>query len=433
MHLRVLAAIALVAVTPTSLAHADDEPLPAAAQQAPEPPQRKPRWVRIALGTLGLTAIGQAWYWRGGAATNADDRAFDSAGSALWAKATGNGFRWDGDGFDTNALKHPLFGFASYALARENGLGVAGSLVYASVTSFAWETLGEIREYASYNDLLVTSPAGIPTGETLHMMLHERRGREITVRLGAGEHSEPGSSTSFAVVGASGSTGVLGHTRAHWSAEMPYDDAGQRGLMIAAQTDFPITTRDNTHLYLGTVFDYRRRIERMNQAWELHSMVKAGPGVALELAPGDARIVIAAEAMVETGPQSSRAFARWREDHPTEYVRSSLQLNPHGYYHAVGAGGRLHVDASFGPLRARALASIAAYRAIGGTDQFEEMVTARPALVDVEQHLASEITATYSRLSVGLELSAWRFVGWAGNARTTTQYQDVTVRTGVSF
>src|SRR5690242_1480047 len=114
-------AIVLALVVTTTAAHADD--LAITARVEPRPTRH---WLRLSLETTGLMAVGQAWYWRHGASTNSGDWALPFTWSTIERKLTGDGFRFDGDGFVTNTIGHPVFGAASYVLARETGFGRLG-------------------------------------------------------------------------------------------------------------------------------------------------------------------------------------------------------------------------------------------------------------------------------------------------------------------
>src|SRR6516225_1185338 len=119
--MRTMLALLLALSTP---AHAEDD--------TPRIPRK---YKLLAIETLGLAGLGQAWYYRHGASTNSGDWSLPGDWSAIRSKFSGDGIRFDVDGFDTNAMGHPIFGTTSYLLAREDGFGIAGSFAYASALS----------------------------------------------------------------------------------------------------------------------------------------------------------------------------------------------------------------------------------------------------------------------------------------------------------
>src|SRR5690349_15066803 len=83
---------------------------------------------RMLLEIAGIAGIGEAYYYRGDGRASADDWQLPGNPSALGDKLTGDGIRFDSNGFATNAFKHPiLFGAAVHVLARENGYSLAES------------------------------------------------------------------------------------------------------------------------------------------------------------------------------------------------------------------------------------------------------------------------------------------------------------------
>jgi hypothetical protein len=80
-------------------------------------------------------------------------------------KLLGAGFELDINGLNTNFVGHPLGGSMYYTMARSNRLNVAESTAFAIGGSLLWELFGEVREYISINDMIVTPLAGLAIAE----------------------------------------------------------------------------------------------------------------------------------------------------------------------------------------------------------------------------------------------------------------------------
>src|SRR6185295_4127945 len=87
---------------------------------------------------------------------------------------------FDNNKFPTNWVTHPIAGWLYYTVPRSNRLSVQESFAFALASSTFWEFLGEIREQASVNDMIVTPVSGLPIGESLvqlgALMQRSRRG-----------------------------------------------------------------------------------------------------------------------------------------------------------------------------------------------------------------------------------------------------------------
>lgn len=126
------------------------------------PEQTSPHYLRAALEELGVLAIGTAQYW---SARHANRRDWDYP---RWSdRFTFDSIRFDNNTHATNNLLHPFGGAAYYGVARVNGVGVGLSIVYAQLSSAAWEWGLEWREKVSINDMIVTTAAGTAAGEFL--------------------------------------------------------------------------------------------------------------------------------------------------------------------------------------------------------------------------------------------------------------------------
>lgn len=99
---------------------------------------------------------------------------------------------WDGDYMYTNTIEHPYHGSVYYLTARENGLGIGTSSIFAIGGSLVWELIGE-AERPSYNDIITTPIGGVTLGEPLHRLSQaiiddrarglERVGRELLATI----------------------------------------------------------------------------------------------------------------------------------------------------------------------------------------------------------------------------------------------------------
>ncbi len=100
----------------------------------------------------------------------------------LWGAAS-----FDDNRFDTNWLTHPFAGFFYYSVARSNRLGVFPSLAISVASSALWETIGELREQAAINDMIVTPGTALPLGESaLQLGSFFQRGRPTALLTALG-------------------------------------------------------------------------------------------------------------------------------------------------------------------------------------------------------------------------------------------------------
>jgi hypothetical protein len=82
-------------------------------------------------------------------------------------KLLGQGLELDINGLNTNFVGHPSGGSMYYIMARSNQLNIAESEAFAIGGSLLWELFGEVREYISINDMIVTPLAGVAIAEPL--------------------------------------------------------------------------------------------------------------------------------------------------------------------------------------------------------------------------------------------------------------------------
>lgn len=85
-------------------------------------------------------------------------------------KLGGDAQSFDINRFNTNFVGHPIGGSLYYTAARSNRLSVWEGFAWAFTGSLLWEYIGEITEKPSYNDMIVTSWAGIANGEVLNQL-----------------------------------------------------------------------------------------------------------------------------------------------------------------------------------------------------------------------------------------------------------------------
>lgn len=121
---------------------------------------RHPKYFVAALEQLAVLGAGTAYYWIR-PSLNRVDWDFPSPTTRLrYLEAA-----FDNNKFKTNHVLHPVAGSAYYALARENELSPWASAAYAAGSSAFFEFVLEWLEKVSYNDLIFTPAAGVPTGE----------------------------------------------------------------------------------------------------------------------------------------------------------------------------------------------------------------------------------------------------------------------------
>lgn len=151
---------------PAAGAAAEDQERP--HKQAVSPP--KAHGVRMALEALAVTGGGAVWYW-----ARTDLQRQDWELSWDWDswkyKLTDPGsLRFDTNGFNYNAIDHPMAGTADYQIARANGLGAGGATLFAFGAGLLWEYAVEFKELPSINDIIVNGGAGVAVGEPLRQV-----------------------------------------------------------------------------------------------------------------------------------------------------------------------------------------------------------------------------------------------------------------------
>jgi hypothetical protein len=124
--------------------------------------------IRALLEITGVYAVGFTFYL----ATNQLLPAYDVGYSwpVFREKLLGTGLQLDINGLNTNFVGHPLGGSMYYTMARSNQLNVAESTAFAIGGSLLWELFGEVREYISINDMIVTPLAGLAIAEPVFQL-----------------------------------------------------------------------------------------------------------------------------------------------------------------------------------------------------------------------------------------------------------------------
>jgi hypothetical protein len=137
------------------------------AEQVPETfsyaQQAEENRVRALLELSGVYTVGFTFFL----ATNRLLPSYDVGYSwpVLRKKLLGEGLELDVNGLNTNFVGHPMGGTMYYTMARSNRLSIAESAAFAFGGSLLWELFGEVREYISINDMIVTPLAGIAIAE----------------------------------------------------------------------------------------------------------------------------------------------------------------------------------------------------------------------------------------------------------------------------
>jgi hypothetical protein len=139
----------------------DEVPRPRPWLSYGEPEEK--HYLRAALEVSAVFALGEVQYQS--ETTNSTDWDLKYDWPDFRKKLTGEAIRFDTNRFDTNMITHPTAGLAYYVAARGNRLNVLESFLYAAAASTAWEYIGEPKEKASLNDLIVTPVSGAVFGE----------------------------------------------------------------------------------------------------------------------------------------------------------------------------------------------------------------------------------------------------------------------------
>jgi len=408
--------VVLASLVTTTIAHAqpvegeiEAEAPPVAEQPAPAPapaptpeveptphetvkPPRK-HHIRMALELAAIFTAGNRWYWRDNGKPNEVDWQLPFDGRALEAKLLStNGWRFDGNPYYINALGHPGFGMLTHFLARENGYGIGEAFLISTLASGTWEVFLEWQEYGSLNDLAMTSPAGIPLGETAYQIIHHLRETSFELRSGVGNDNGAtvgviAARADLDLIPTTGEGTFRGGRRVSLAAEMPFDD-GVRGVEAGAKSTIAgyYQNRDNHQLVaaVSTELDYRNQFDRTERPWDLLSTIAVGPSFDMRWRVGDVVVDTGADLYADFALVKSQAFDSWRADHAMETVRNVMQANEQPYYFAAGLSLDPRINVAVGNYRAGAKLVGSLFESIDGADRDQEMMTADLHIRDYE-------------------------------------------------
>jgi hypothetical protein len=143
---------------------------PAAADQVDDPAfhyesSAPPDHARAAIEEVGILVIGYIEYVVD--TSNAQDQTLGYAWRDFRSKLVLDSLAMDNNRFGTNWLTHPGAGILYYSAARANRVPMIEAFTFAVAASTLWEYVGEFREQAAINDLVVTPVSGVPIGESL--------------------------------------------------------------------------------------------------------------------------------------------------------------------------------------------------------------------------------------------------------------------------
>ena len=375
-------------------------------------PAARPRHVRMMLELSAIFAAGNRWYWRDGGESNRVDWQLPWGAEALQAKlASTDGWRFDGNPYDINALGHPGFGTLTHFLARENGYGLGEAFLISTLASGTWEVALEWAEYGSLNDLATTSPAGVPLGETAYQMLHHARATRFELRGGVGTEN----GAAFATLGVSGELDRIptrgrgsfrGGRRVAFTAELPSDQLGVRGYDATARALIAGYYQNGADRQVvaavATRFGYRKQADRSERAWDLLTTVGVGPTLEYRLRRGDLTLSVGADVDVEFAMVKAQAYDAWRAAHPDAVTRNVMSGRARPYYFALGASADPRVQVSLGNYRASARVQGRLVGSIDGADRDQELVTTQVHFTDDEAQAEARIA--YARGDLALHL-----------------------------
>lgn len=135
----------------------------ARADEVPKKKKMEPNY-RRALIEEGMIFVG-GFIQYNAASSNATDYDLPYGWSTFRSKLIGTSVRFDTNHFDTNMITHPFAGYLYYTAGRGNYLSTTESFLLAVGSSTFWEYIGEFRERASANDIIVTPISGFAVGE----------------------------------------------------------------------------------------------------------------------------------------------------------------------------------------------------------------------------------------------------------------------------
>jgi hypothetical protein len=401
----------------TELVDSVEQPAKETAEPAPivKPRKHKRHHVRMALELGGIFAAGTRWYWRDGGEPNRVDWQLGFGGDALEKKVTSlhDGWRFDGNEYNINALGHPMFGTMTHFLARTNGYSVAESFLISTVASGGWEMFVEWAEYGSLNDLAMTSPAGIPLGETAYQVI--THARETNYELSGGVGSENGA--AMAVVAARGDLNRIptqGDGRfaagqhVSFAAELTSDSTSAlRGVEAGAKSTLGgyYQNRTNSSLQLGiaTEFDYRNMKDRPEREWNQQATMAIGPSVDVQLRHGEVTVDMGTDLYLDFALVKSQAFTKWREDNAGTMMRNVMQVWEKPYYYGGGVSVDPRINVAFKGYKVGGKLTASLFHSIDGHDRDEEMMTDDVHFTDTEARAEAWFGYDMNNMSVTVD------------------------------
>lgn len=428
-------------------AHADE--LVAGTADADElavgkPAQRKARkhHLRMAGELATVFAIGNRWYWRDGGSANVVDWQLPDGAAAIDAKLTSAGaWRFDGNPYDINAPCHPGFGMLTHFLARQNGYGIGESFLISTVSSGIWEVFFELREYGSLNDLVLTSPAGVPLGEAAYQIFHHFHETRFELQTGLGTEN----GASFALLGASGDLDRIPTTGNGWfragrhvsfDVAVPTDDQGPRSYSGGVKTTVAghYWNRDNRHLVaaLSAEFDYKNQADRPEREWDLFTTMAVGPSIDYRMQHNGLTLDAGTDLYLDFGMLKAQAFETWRADNTQVTMRNVMSEREHPYYYGIGSSITPRVAVGFRNFFAGAKLSGTLFRSIDSADRDQETLTSNVHFTDIDT--AAQASAGFRR--GGLSLVATGGIhhraGTAGSVHDSTSERVAMLTVGLS-
>jgi len=405
--------------------------------RAVTPAPSRPHHLRMMLELSVIFAAGNRWYWRDGGEPNRVDWQLPWGAEALQAKlASTDGWRFDGNPYDINALGHPGFGTMTHFLARENGYGLGEAFLISTLASGTWEVALEWAEYGSLNDMASTSTAGVPLGETAYQVLHHPRATRFELRSGVGTEN----GTALVTLGVGGALDRIptrghgtfrGGRRVEFSADLPSDARGVRAYEGGARALIAgyYENRGDRQVVAGvaTRFGYRKQADRPERAWDLLTTVGVGPTLEYQLRCGDLTLRVGADVDVEFAMLKAQAFEAWRAEHPDAVTRNVMSGRARPYYFAVGASADPRVQLSLGKYHASARLLGRAFGSIDGADRDQEMVTDPVHFTDDEAQAEARIGYTRGDLALNLDGRLHRRGGRADHSVSSSREQTALV------
>lgn len=395
------------------------------AKQAP-----KRRHIRMGLELAAILAVGNRWYWRDNGKPNEIDWQLKHDMSAVRTKlTTADGWRFDGNPFDINALGHPGFGALTHFLARQNNYTLGETFLISTVTSGAWEVFLELAEYGSLNDALSTSTAGIPLGETAYQFVNHAREGSYELRTGVGLEN----GDTFAVVGTRGDLNRIPTTgdgrtgagqKVGYAVAMGTDTEGVRSVAGNAKSTLVgyHQNRETHSLFVGinTEFTYRNQLDRTDRAWDMLSTVNVGPTIDVRLRRGETTIDLGADLALGFGMLKSQAYESWRTDHMDARVRHSMQDKERPYYYAMAAKLDPRINVSFRGMQVGAQLDGSVFGSMDGADRDQEMMSAEAHITDHDATARAWVGYQRGTMSVVLDGAVTARGGSMGSASSET-------------